>query len=143
MLFRSCGSCHVGLVDYDFPAEGDYDGDGFVEGTQTEVDGLLARIRTAFQTSVPALVVGSNGRYAPSSTLFNSLTADQKRAVYNYNLVVSDGSKGVHNASYLVQVLQRSYFGASGRSIQADFPGIYLRGPVQAVPVTSESLRLY
>jgi hypothetical protein len=45
--------------------------------------------------------------------------------------VLEDGSYGVHNTAYAVQLLQRSYYGVYGRSIQQDYPQIALRGPVQ------------
>jgi hypothetical protein len=42
----------------------------------------------------------------------------------------------VHNTSYAVQLLQRSYLGVYNRSITEDYPRIVLRGPVPERPPT-------
>lgn len=130
---NACGTCHIGLDSYDYPADGDYDGDGTVEGTQTEVQGLFDMLRTGILANIPGTSVATTGRISITSAGFAQMTDDQKRAVYNYNLVWSDGSRGVHNSAYSVQLLQRSYFGVYGESILKTYPDIHLRGPVQDV----------
>ena len=37
----ACAPCHAGLTDFNRMSRADYDGDGVVEGVQTEVRGLL------------------------------------------------------------------------------------------------------
>lgn len=128
---NACQQCHLTLNTYDYASQGDYDGDGAVEGTQTEVSGLFDLLRPGILawtgTSVNAI-----GAIDITSGGFSALTPDQKRALYNYNFVWKDGSRGVHNTSYAVQLLQRSYFGVYGKPITDDFPNIFLRGPVQS-----------
>jgi len=47
------------------------------------------------------------------------LTELQRMALWNYNLVKNDGSLGVHNTAYSIQVLQRTYRELTG----SDVPG--------------------
>lgn len=42
---EACTSCHAGLTSFDRTAYGDYDGDGFLEGVQTEVTHLSALVQ--------------------------------------------------------------------------------------------------
>ena len=48
---------------------------------------------------------------------------NQKYAFYNTNMAWEDGSAGVHNPSFIVQMLQRSYFGVYGRPIEQGLSG--------------------
>ncbi|HBF13059.1 MAG TPA: hypothetical protein DDW49_06695 [Deltaproteobacteria bacterium] len=67
----------------------------------------------------------------------NFLDADDalKRAMWNYNMIVRDGSLGIHNAAYTVQVLQGTYKAlgillggeASTFTYKTDFPNAALR----------------
>lgn len=127
---NACAICHSGLDTYDRLARGDYDGDGAVEGIQTEVTGLFDLLRPRILTSMPgAEVSAESGKIELGSADFEALGPLQREALYNYNFVWEDGSLGVHNTSYAVQLLQRSYFGVFERSISSDFPQIELRGP--------------
>lgn len=126
---NACGDCHIGLETYDLIADGDYDGDGLVEGTMTEVDGLFALLEPGI-LEWEGTSMGSHGISIGGGD-FANLTAQQQYALYNFNLIYRDGSRGVHNTAYSVQVLQRSYYGVYGHSILRDYPHIYLRGPVQ------------
>lgn len=129
---NACSSCHGSLTTYDRTARGDYDGDGVVEGTQTEVRGLFDILRPAILTSMPGTAVDEeSGKIEIGSGDFANLSDLQKEALYNYNFVWEDGSFGVHNTAYAVQLLQRSYWGIFGRPINVDYPNIALRGPVQ------------
>jgi hypothetical protein len=131
---NACGECHGGLDVYDRTARGDYDGDGTVEGVQSEIDGLLTMLRTGIIARMAGTSVTADGYINVTTGGFNALTNDQKRAIYNYNFVAKDGSRGIHNTSYTVQLLQRAYYGVYGRSIVVDYPEIDLRGPVQPPP---------
>lgn len=131
----ACASCHSTLTDtYDYASRGDYDGDGQRKGVQSEVKGLLALLRPGL-LELPGTSLGSDGTISTSAGSFGGYSDDQKRALYNYNLVVKDGSYGVHNTSFAVQALQRSYYGVYGRPITDDYPNIDLRGPVQPTQV--------
>jgi len=140
----ACGTCHQQIASLDYPADGDYDGDGVVEGTQTEVQGLFDILRPRILSSMAGTSINAgSGKIDVTSGGFAALTPDQKKALYNYNFVWLDGSLGVHNTSYAVQLLQRSYFGITGRPIDQDFPGMTLRGPVQsALQITQPGIWL-
>ncbi len=129
---NACGSCHIGLDTYDYPAEGDYDGDGTIEGTQTEVAGLFDMLRAGILANYTG-ASDNDGNISMSSSNFNNLNDDQKRALYNFRMLWEDGSMGIHNTAYTVQLLQRSYFGVFGHPITDDYPDMYLRGPVQEI----------
>ncbi len=128
---NACSGCHEALDTYDRRARGDYDGDGEREGIQSEVQGLLALLRPGLLEFPGVSEEGPFEKINIDAAGFNLLTNDQRAALYNYNFVVLDGSLGVHNTAYAVQLLQRAYFGVYGRPISNDYPAMALRGPVQ------------
>ncbi len=58
-----------------------------------------------------------------SSVTLNNTTAVQRQALWKYNLITNDGSCGVHNAAFTLQVLQRIYKELTGK----DVPGATIR----------------
>jgi hypothetical protein len=133
---NACGECHGPITSYDVAALGDYDGDGALEGTQSEVRGLIDILRNGIIANFAGTSISESGAISIGSSDFANLTPDQKRAYYNVNFVIKDGSFGVHNTSYTVQLLQRSYIGVFNRTITEDYPRIVLRGPVPVRPPT-------
>jgi hypothetical protein len=109
---EACRECHgQGLASFrDVIAKQDFDGDGTTEGVQDEVEGLMEQLReTIIEASLTpedslALVQDFEGKL-PDTTV---TTQDQRKAGYNYLYVEFDGSKGVHNTTYAIQLLQRS-----------------------------------
>jgi predicted CXXCH cytochrome family protein len=95
-LTASCTQCHGSIADFDLKRQ-DYDGDGTVEGVQTEVKGLMDELGRL----LPPL--GS-----PTVTISSAYTKPQLRAAYNYRFVQYDGSYGVHNVAYAVGLLKAS-----------------------------------
>lgn len=95
--------CHAGdpLTSFDVKAEADYDGDGSVEMVQAEVEGLL----TVLAEKLPK---DDKGNIVSSINAQNT-TREQRQALWNYQLIKNDKSKGLHNASFAVQVLQKTY----------------------------------
>ncbi len=96
-----CESCHGPLSSFDdIKAPEDYDGNGKVEGVQTEVKGLLAKLAailpkdTAGSVRTDSAAIAGNPNYL--------------KAVYDYYYVVNDGSYGVHNAKYTFGILTRA-----------------------------------
>lgn len=101
--------CHPGETfpegTFDRLATQDWDGDGTTEGTQTEFDGLLGNLRAALvargalnpgpgdltDTAVP-------GRY-PKNVV---------AAVYNFRLALREGSRGIHNTKYIMNLMKLS-----------------------------------
>ena len=120
----TCTECHKGLATFDRPASGDYDGNGLTSGIQTEVTGLLSRLRTAILAD-PKMTFAS-GRFDYLGATDHALTGAsqaQSRAVFNWYSVEDDGSRGVHNTARAVQLLQSSYRELTGTNV----PGATIR----------------
>jgi hypothetical protein len=120
----TCGNCHPGLSTFNRPAKGDYDGDGFTEGIQDEVRGLLFVLQAALLAD-PQMTF-ADGFFDYGGGTDHSLTGasiEQKRAVFNWYSVSDDRSFGVHNASRALQLLQGSHRELTG----SDVPGAIIR----------------
>jgi len=110
-VVEACQPCHGDLDDFeDVLAKDDYDGDGAVEGVQEEVDGLLdvleaTIIATARSPEAAAALTADFEGELGDTTI---TTVGQRKAAYNWTFVSYDGSRGVHNATYSIQLLQRS-----------------------------------
>jgi len=105
-LTEACVQCHGEVEGFDFKRQ-DYDGNGIVEGVQTEVKGLMAKL---------AMMLPPYGSpVIPTDTpTISKYTRPELRALYNYLFVMEDGSYGVHNLSYAVGVLKASIADLSG-----------------------------
>lgn len=113
----ACQQCHEGLDTFNRRAFGDYDGDGTVEGVQDEVHGLLQALFNAIQAT--GVTVGEAYPYVAASAWSSdpAVAIKQKGAAYNYVFVEHDGSAGIHNTRYSVQLLQSSYRNLTGRDV--------------------------
>ncbi len=119
-----CNRCHTGLTSFDRQSRGDWDGNGLIEGTQTEVDGLLVVIEGALTADPEITYDGRNFNYGGATDGKMTGASDaQKRAAFNHYSVDGDGSRGIHNAIRAVQLLQRSYEDVTGNPV----PGADLR----------------
>jgi len=98
-LIDACKSCHGRSVTSLNFALLDYDGDGTVEGVQTEVQHLLDQVSELLPPDAKA-----KDELAIDSTW----TKQQLRAAYNWNFVKSDGSYGIHNMAYTVALWKAS-----------------------------------
>ncbi len=94
-LVGACITCHGPIDSFDFKRS-DFDGDGVVQGVQTEVKGLLTQLGNLLPPAGPGVTINS------------SYTKPQLRAAYNYLFVLNDGSYGIHNLSYAVGLLKAS-----------------------------------
>jgi hypothetical protein len=108
---KACAPCHGTINDFnDIPAAADYDGNGTVEGLQTEVEGLMAELETAILNASDtsdhraALLAGWPGTLGDATVT----SVAQRSAGYNYMFVLNDKSMGVHNAVFAVKLLQQS-----------------------------------
>ncbi len=120
----TCASCHAGLATFDRTAKADYDGDGVVRGIQTEVQGLLDRLKAALLLDARMTFAAERFDFAGATNhALTGATDAQKRAVFNWYSVADDKSRGVHNAARAVQLLQASYRELTG----ADVPGATIR----------------
>ncbi len=104
-LVAACQQCHgPTLTSFDFPLQ-DYNGDGVIQGVQTEVQSLLNQLST--------LLPPDN---SVKSSLFidNTWTTPQLEAAYNWMFVNNDGSLGIHNTAYAVGLLKASIANLTG-----------------------------
>lgn len=121
----NCDRCHTGLTTFDRPLGKDFDGDGVAEGAQTETQRLSEVLYQAI-----AAADSQNGLSRPGGALtmivvdpdLSRTTPALRQAAYNYNFYIKDGSWGIHNTTYAVQLLQRTYEQVTGRPYQQDFP---------------------
>jgi len=104
-----CVKCHGPIDGFDF-ARKDYDGDGNIEGVQTEVQNLLNQLSRL----LPNSTYRADGNYLADGLVKTSISAKTNwptkflNAGWNWQFVNVEGSKGVHNASYAVGVLKAS-----------------------------------
>lgn len=100
----ACVNCHGPKNSFDdFMAVSDYDGNGQIQPIQLEVDGLLRKLRIA----LPPVGVDSIDWHLLS-------TENLKKAYWNYQMVANDGSRGMHNAKFTIDVLSKSILAAGG-----------------------------
>jgi len=98
-LVGACQTCHgPELTAFNFPLM-DYDGDGVIDGAQTEIQHLLNNL---------AVMLPPVGQAKTSLTIDSTWTQPQLEAAYNYLFVQSDGSLGIHNMAYTVGLLKAS-----------------------------------
>jgi hypothetical protein len=98
-MIGACQTCHgPEITQFNFPLM-DYDGDGVVDGVQTEVQHLLNNL---------ALLLPPVGTAKTSLTIDSTWTQPQLEAAYNWLFVNNDGSLGIHNTAYAVGLLKAS-----------------------------------
>jgi hypothetical protein len=100
----ACVSCHGEIEDFnDIRGMYDYDRNGKIEGVQTEVDGLLAALKAKLPLDAAGEVVTMR-----VDSLKVKNRPDLIQGVWNYYLVKTDRSRGVHNTKYAVRLLYKS-----------------------------------
>jgi len=98
-LVGACQNCHgPEITTFNFPLF-DYNGDGKIEGVQTEVQHLLDTLSAMLP---PA------GQAKTSLSIDSTWTQPQLEAAYNWLFVTNDGSNGIHNTAYAVGLLKAS-----------------------------------
>jgi hypothetical protein len=105
----ACVGCHGPITTFDLPRQ-DYDGDGVIDGVQTEVQHLLDKLST-YLPNAQGVVDGS---VKSSLSVKTNWTQPQLEAAYNWQFVNNDGSKGVHNAPYATGLLKASIADLTG-----------------------------
>jgi hypothetical protein len=91
---------------FDNRSAADYEGDGKIETVQEEVSGLLEKLINSNGTGL--LQTMKDGPYDAKGKFANAKTQypiETVAALYNYKFVLENGSKGVHNTTYAVQLL--------------------------------------
>jgi len=116
-----CANCHQGAADFNLDAKGDYDGDQKIEGIQDEVTGLLEILAKAISEELDGgsfeASKGAINYYDKNGNPISSVPDKVYLASYNYLLIEHDGSKGVHNPLFAVQLLQYSYKELTGQNV--------------------------
>jgi hypothetical protein len=91
------------------PASQDYDGNGKVETVQQEVQGLLEKFINDKGTGVLQTMkdppYDAKGKFRNAKTQY---PLEVVAALYNYKFVLEDGSRGVHNTTYALELLMDS-----------------------------------
>jgi hypothetical protein len=103
-LTAACVRCHGPISTFDLPRQ-DYNGDGIIEGVQTEVQHLLDQL---------AVFLPPVGQPKSDISIDSTWTRQQLSAAYNYRFVQKDGSHGVHNVAYAVGLLRSSIADLTG-----------------------------
>lgn len=116
----ACGQCHKGIEDINLEAKADYDGDGKVSGFTDEIEGLLNKLEEAISEALDGgSFETSSGAIKFTDGAGKEIKAPNEvyQAAYNYLLVSQDGSLGIHNPSFVVQLLQQSYKALTGEDV--------------------------
>jgi hypothetical protein len=111
-----CIKCHGPIEEFNF-ARKDYDGDGNIDGIQTEVQHLLDNLSRL----LPNSTYRADGNYVGDGLVKSPSTKTnwQDKFLYgawNWQFVNVEGSKGIHNAPYAVGVLKASIADLTGDS---------------------------
>lgn len=125
----NCDRCHAGLDTFDRNTGRDFDGNGVAGGVQTEMRGLVENLWDALAAADTGQALSRPGGPGTFIEVLGDLTRSTpqlRQAAYNYNFVVRDGSWGVHNTVYAVQVLQRTYGFVTGVAYSTAFPLAYI-----------------
>jgi hypothetical protein len=118
-LVDVCVKCHGPIEDFNF-ARKDYDGDGVIEGVQTEVQNLLNQLSRL----LPNSTYRADGNYVADglvktigrTSIQTNWPTRFLQAAWNWQFVSVEGSYGVHNAPYAVGVLKASVADLTGDS---------------------------
>lgn len=115
----ACNQCHAGFdpvdrFDFRLADGGDYDGNGDVEGVQTETVGLLDHLGFLLGSTGVSITTNAAGHVTSVSTRTGyaaneSLHEAQRKAAWNWLVGYREGSAGVHNTQYVIRLLQTSY----------------------------------
>ena len=111
----ACVQCHGPIDSFNMPRQ-DYNGDGVIDGVQTEVQKMLDQL----STMLPGSAYVSNGNYVADGLVKSSVSTKTNwptrflNAAYNWQFVNNDGSLGVHNAPFATGLLKASMADLSG-----------------------------
>lgn len=111
--FTACEStdCHDQDMTDGGTATEDFDGDGSVEKTVIEIEGLTEKLKGAIEAKAGTFQ-SSRGQVAfAAGTVVDDATY---AAAYNYFFVLKDGSRGIHNPAFTVDLLNLSIRAVGG-----------------------------
>ncbi len=116
-----CAQCHGQIASFDFPVQ-DYNGDGVIEGVQTEVQRLLNQLTTLLPNAAGVV----DGTIKTTLSTKTNWTTAQLNAAYNWQYVNNDGSLGVHNAPFATGLLKASIADLTGVSVPGGLPDAWV-----------------
>lgn len=95
------------------PVQTDLDGNGKAEPFQTEIDGLMTKLKSAIEKHAGGTFASDRGeiKFASGATP----TAADYAAAYNYLFVQDDKSRGVHSPKFAASLLQASINSVGGK----------------------------
>ncbi|MCU0782988.1 MAG: hypothetical protein MUF81_02870 [Verrucomicrobia bacterium] len=120
-----CVKCHGPIETFNMVRK-DYNGDGVIEGIQTEVQKLLDRLSTL----LPNSTYQASGNYVADGlvkTIGRTSTQTNWQdkflnGAYNWQFVNADASKGIHNAPFAIGVLKASIADLTGDANEDGLP---------------------
>jgi hypothetical protein len=120
----ACTACHGQRSNFqDFTARMDYDEDGQIESVRDELEGLVNMLRNW----LPPRGVDSVSWEA----IRDSNSLDLRKAFWNYQVIAYDGSGGMHNPMFSIDVMRKTLQALGGpltsvRIDEAELPEIYV-----------------
>ncbi len=120
-----CVKCHGPIEHFDMVRK-DYNGDGIIEGIQTEIEHLLDRLSTL----LPNSTYRADGNYQADGlvkTIDRNTTKTNWQTkflngAWNWMFVEVEGSRGIHNAPYAIALLKASIADLTGDSNEDGLP---------------------
>ncbi|MCK9210112.1 MAG: T9SS type A sorting domain-containing protein [Ignavibacteriaceae bacterium] len=101
----ACRSCHGNINSFeDIKAGADYDGDGIVEGSMVEFDGLMANLKSLLDLKADGTI--ANGKADSLAIVTNDYFPRNLDGIYNYRWLENDLSHGAHNMRLAISLLQ-------------------------------------
>jgi hypothetical protein len=97
----ACSPCHTISSFDEFPATEDHDGDGTVETARAELQGLMDEVGKMLPPFGEAAVVVDTSQFP-----LDTYTPTVLRAAYNYTFITDDGSMGMHNYKFAVNLMK-------------------------------------
>ncbi len=124
----ACQPCHGPITKYtDIIAAADYDGNGKIEGVQTEINGLLNKLKARLPIDSLTGDVITMMKDSLKVKGNQKMVAD----IWNYWFVKEDRSIGVHNPKYAIALLQKA--------LGITFTGIKSIGPAPSTFALSQN----
>jgi hypothetical protein len=109
-----CDGCHAGVTSFDqFDSPSDFDGNGLIESWQKEIDGCIHNLGVALPH-----YAGTTDSVSWQLIAADSFNVNLRKAYWNYQLIKNDGSRGLHNPFFAVNVLLASISSVIGIEYQ-------------------------
>ncbi len=116
---NGCLSCHPGITSFeDFMAPTDYDGDTQIEPWEDEIEGCIRNLRIA----LPPVGIDSVSWELIAADSFN---VNLRKAYWNYQLLEYDGSHGMHNPFYAINVYLATMGVIGVEPISSEIPAVF------------------